>query len=240
MEKHTVSRLLGAPPGYVGYEEGGQLTEKVRRRPYSVVLLDEFEKAHPEVFSILLQVFDEGRLTDSWGHVVDFRNSVVILTSNLGTRKIKKDGGLGFHSRGDVFDYESMKEKVLNDVKRTFSPEFLNRLDEIIVFKPLTEDDIACIVDIMIGKLNLRIADKAISIALTEEVRDFLVKHGYDPEYGARPLRRTIQKYIEDPLSIELIEGKIQTGSEVEVYMENNKVAFRPLERDRMVVKSST
>ncbi len=240
MEKHTVSRLLGAPPGYVGYEEGGQLTEKVRRRPYSVVLLDEIEKAHPEVFGILLQVFDEGRLTDSWGHVVDFRNTVVIMTSNLGTRRIKKDGGLGFHARGNVFDYKSMKDKVMTDVKKLFNPEFLNRLDESIVFKPLTEEDILKIVDIMIGRLNLRLKSKGIRLTINDDVRAFLVQKGYDPEYGARPLRRTIQKYIEDPLSIEIIESSIRQNSDVEAQIEAGKIVFRSVEEDHMMAKTPT
>lgn len=240
MEKHAVSRLLGAPPGYVGYEEGGQLTEKVRRRPYSVVLLDEIEKAHPEVFGILLQVFDEGRLTDSWGHVVDFRNTVVILTSNLGTRRIRKDGGLGFQAQGNVFDYEKMKEKVLSEVKKTFNPEFLNRLDEIIVFRPLTEEDILKIVDIMINRLNQRLKEKNIRLTLTDEVRQFLTKKGYDPEYGARPLRRTIQRYIEDPLSIEIIEGTIRPNTEVEACWEKGRIVFRTVEQERLLLKSST
>lgn len=235
MEKYSVSRLLGAPPGYVGYEEGGQLTEKVRQRPYSVVLLDEIEKAHPDVFSLLLQVFDDGRLTDSWGHVVDFRNTVVILTSNIGTRRIKKGGTLGFHVGDEKIDYDKMKETVLGEVKKTFSPEFLNRVDDIIVFKPLDEDDILKIVDIMIKRLNNRLVEKKIKLYLTDEAKIFLVREGFDPEYGARPLRRTIQKYIEDHLSMKLISSEIPENVEVEGYIDGGEIKFRVMEQKVLV-----
>jgi len=227
MEKFSVSRLMGAPPGYVGYEEGGQLTEKVRQRPYSVVLLDEIEKAHPDVFSLLLQVFDDGRLTDSWGHVVDFRNTVMILTSNIGTRFLHKKGSLGFHSEKDEVSYEKMKEKVMTEVKKTFNPEFLNRIDEIIVFNSLNEEDIKKIVEILIGHLNERLSEKDITLDITEEVKDFLVMKGYDAEYGARPLRRAIQRYIEDPLSLKLIQGSIPDGSVVETVLGNQEIDFQ-------------
>ncbi|HQH11954.1 MAG TPA: ATP-dependent Clp protease ATP-binding subunit, partial [Candidatus Sumerlaeota bacterium] len=226
MEKFSVSRLVGAPPGYVGYEEGGQLTEKVRQKPYSVVLLDEIEKAHPDVFSLLLQVFDDGRLTDSWGHVVDFRNTVIILTSNVGTRRIMKKDSLGFQTEKEETTYEKMKEKVMIEVKKVFNPEFLNRIDETIVFKSLDEHDIKNIVEILIGQLNARIEKKNIRIEVTDEVKDFLVQKGYDPEYGARPLRRAIQKYIEDPLSLKMIEGGISEGSTIEISMADDEVAF--------------
>jgi ATP-dependent Clp protease ATP-binding subunit ClpC len=238
MEKYSVSRLLGAPPGYVGYEEGGQLTEKVRQRPYSVVLLDEIEKAHPEVYGILLQVFDDGRLTDSWGHVVDFRNTVIIMTSNIGTRRIRKGGGLGFHSPEDTVDYEAMKGKVLAEVKKTFNPEFLNRIDEIIVFKALTMEDIKKIVDIMIGYVNARLQDKNITLRISEDVADFLVGKGYDPEYGARPLRRQIQKYIEDSLSELLIEGTVPENCDIEAYLDNNEIRFHVVEKADVLVDS--
>ncbi|MDX1972701.1 MAG: AAA family ATPase, partial [Candidatus Sumerlaeia bacterium] len=214
MEKYSVSRLIGAPPGYVGYEEGGQLTEKVRQRPYSVVLLDEIEKAHPDVFSLLLQVLDDGRLTDSYGHVVDFRNTIIILTSNVGTRAIKK-GGLGFQSTQEVVDYDSMKSKVMVEVKKVFNPEFLNRLDEIVVFHSLTHDDINHIVDIMMVQLNKRLQDQKITLTLDEKVRLHLVEKGYDPEYGARPLRRVLQNNLEDPLSMMLIANEIGEGYQV-------------------------
>jgi len=226
MEKFSVSRLVGAPPGYVGYEEGGQLTEKVRQRPYSVVLLDEIEKAHPDIFGILLQVFDDGRLTDSWGHVVDFRNAVVILTSNVGTRRLMRKEGLGFQTEAEATTYEKMKEKVMIEVKKVFNPEFLNRIDEIMVFKSLTEKDIKRIVEIMNGKLNIRLQEKGIHVEMTEEVKDFLVTKGYDLEYGARPLRRAIQKYIEDPLSLMMIEGNIPEGSTIETVLVGNEIDF--------------
>ncbi len=222
MEKFAVSRLLGAPPGYVGYEEGGQLTEKVRQKPYSVVLLDEIEKAHPDVFSILLQVLDDGRLTDSWGHVVDFRNTVVILTSNVGTRRLKSGGTMGFNSMDSMMDHEAMKNKVFNELKRVFNPEFLNRLDEIVVFESLSPSDIRLIIDILVRDLNKRLHDQNTVIDLSEAAKDFLVEKGYDSEYGARPLRRAIQRYIEDPLSSLLIEGEIPHGSHLEADVAEN------------------
>lgn len=212
MEKYSVSRLLGAPPGYVGYEEGGQLTEKVRQKPYSVVLLDEIEKAHPDVFSLLLQVFDDGRLTDSWGHVVDFRNTVIIMTSNVGTKRIKKGGTLGFNSSDEAADYDAVKTKVLGAMKQLFNPEFINRIDETIVFKSLDRGDIENIVEIMMERVNKRISDKHVSITLSPEAKEFLVERGYDSEYGARPMRRTIQKYVEDPFSQLIIEGTVPEG----------------------------
>ncbi|MCX7717354.1 MAG: ATP-dependent Clp protease ATP-binding subunit [Candidatus Sumerlaeaceae bacterium] len=215
MEKYSVSRLLGAPPGYVGYEEGGQLTEKVRQKPYSVVLLDEIEKAHPDVFSLLLQVFDDGRLTDSWGHVVDFRNTVIIMTSNVGTKKIRKGGTLGFTAEGEFEDYEAIKSKVIGAMKQLFNPEFINRLDEIIVFRSLDREDIEKIVDIMLARVNKRLVDKHIRITLTPAAKQFLVEKGYDSEYGARPMRRAIQRYIEDPMSQLILEGSVPEGEVV-------------------------
>ncbi|MDK2971118.1 MAG: ATP-dependent Clp protease ATP-binding subunit ClpC [Candidatus Sumerlaeota bacterium] len=222
MEKYSVSRLLGAPPGYVGYEEGGQLTEKVRQRPYSVVLLDEIEKAHPDVFSLLLQVFDDGRLTDSWGHIVDFRNTVIILTSNAGTRRIKSSGTVGFQAQTEEIDYDKMRERVLTEVKKVFNPEFINRLDELVVFHPLTHGDIDQIIDIMMGRLNKRLEEKKFTLRLDPEVRTYLVNKGHDPEYGARPLRRVLQNYVEDPLSMMLISAEIPDGSEVVAHMEED------------------
>ncbi|MBX7247011.1 MAG: AAA family ATPase, partial [Candidatus Sumerlaeaceae bacterium] len=228
MEKYSVSRLLGAPPGYVGYEEGGQLTEKVRQKPYSVVLLDEIEKAHPDVFNLLLQVLDDGRLTDSWGHVVDFRNTVIIMTSNVGTRKLKKGGTLGFTSEDDE-DYEAVKTKVIGAMKQLFNPEFINRLDEIIVFKGLDRADIEKIVDIMMERVNKRLADKKISITFTAEAKQFLVEKGYDSEYGARPMRRAIQKYVEDPLSQLIIEAALPEGNVVvDLDTVKNELTFTP------------
>ncbi len=223
MEKYSVSRLLGAPPGYVGYEEGGQLTEKVRQKPYSVVLLDEIEKAHPDVFNLLLQIFDDGRLTDSWGHVVDFRNTVVILTSNVGTRLLRKTGSMGFHSGDQMMDYDKLKDKILSEVKKTFNPEFLNRIDEIIAFRSLAKEDIEKIVHIMIDRLNDRIADRGIAVSLDEAAKDFLVTKGYDSEYGARPMRRAIQRYIEDPIALLMIDGTVPDGSDVMVTVKSDE-----------------
>ncbi|HNM46894.1 MAG TPA: ATP-dependent Clp protease ATP-binding subunit, partial [Candidatus Sumerlaeota bacterium] len=232
MEKYSVSRLMGAPPGYVGYEEGGQLTEKVRQRPYAVVLLDEIEKAHPDVFSLLLQVFDDGRLTDSWGHVVNFRNTVIILTSNVGTKRLKQAKAMGFGaSDSEEENYDAMKEKVMGDVKKVFNPEFLNRLDEAIVFHPLTSDDITNILDIMMERVNKRLSDKNITLILGDEVKQHLAKEGYDPEYGARPLRRVIQRSIEDPLSSALISGDIPENCELTASLKEGEVIFTVTKR---------
>ncbi|MCX7625523.1 MAG: ATP-dependent Clp protease ATP-binding subunit, partial [Candidatus Sumerlaeaceae bacterium] len=215
MEKFSISRLLGAPPGYVGYEEGGQLTEQVRRRPYSVVLFDEIEKAHPDVFHLLLQVFDDGRLTDSWGHVVDFRNTVIIMTSNVGTKNLRKSGTLGFTSADEIQDYKTLKDKLLGAMRQVFTPEFINRIDETIVFKSLTRDDIGRIVEIMVNRLNDRLQSKGIRVRLTEAAKSFLVDKGYDSEYGARPMRRAVQRYVEDPLAQLVVEGRVSKGEVV-------------------------
>ncbi|MCG7410667.1 ATP-dependent protease ATP-binding subunit ClpC [Paenibacillus sp. ACRRX] len=218
MEKHSTSRLVGAPPGYVGYEEGGQLTEKVRRKPYSVVLLDEIEKAHPEVFNILLQVLEDGRLTDSKGRVVDFRNTLIILTSNVGAEAIKRNSTLGFTAIDDnARDYNNMKDKVMVELKKSFRPEFLNRIDEIIVFHSLDEKHISEIVSLMADDLRKRLNEQDIHFSLTDEAKKFLAKEGYDPAYGARPLRRAIQKHIEDKLSEELLRGHINKGDYVTI-----------------------
>ncbi len=216
-EKHTVSRLFGSPPGYVGYEEGGQLTEKVRRRPFSVVLFDEVEKAHPEIFNSLLQVLEDGRLTDSQGRMVDFKNTVIIMTTNLGTRDISK-GSLGFSAGPDSrSDYDRMKSKVTDELKQHFRPEFLNRVDEVIVFPQLTKDEIVQIVDLEIAKLDLRLKDKDMGIELTPAAKELLAKRGYDPVLGARPLRRTIQREIEDVLSEKILFGELKAGEIVVV-----------------------
>ena len=218
MEKFSVSRLVGAPPGYVGYEEGGQLTEKVRRKPYSVVLLDEIEKAHPDVFNILLQVLDDGVLTDGLGRRVDFRNTILIMTSNIGVRDLKDFGaGIGFatQARKDNKD-EIIKSTIQNALKKTFSPEFLNRLDDVIIFNTLERNHLHKIIDISLGKLFKRIADLGYSVALTEKAKDFLSDKGYDPQYGARPLNRAIQKYLEDPVAEEILKGEILKGDEIE------------------------
>jgi len=219
-EKHTVSRLIGAPPGYVGYEEGGQLTEAVRRRPYRVILLDEIEKAHPEVFNSLLQILDDGRLTDGHGRTVDFKNTIVIMTSNTGVELIKRDMTIGFttlkeEAKTRKQNYEQMKAKVTEAVKKTFRPEFLNRIDEIIVFHELTEEQLRSIVDLMVKDLQKRLADRRLDVELTEEAKSWLAKEGYDPVYGARPLRRAIERYVENPLSTKLLRGEFSPGDTI-------------------------
>ncbi len=232
MEKFAVSRLIGAPPGYVGHEEGGQLTEAVRRNPYCVVLLDEVEKAHPEVFNILLQVMEDGRLTDSQGHVVDFRNTVIIMTSNVGVRPLEEERGIGFRevefNPDDPKAYEAMKNKMLSEMKKLFRPEFLNRVDEVIVFHHLTKEEIHKIVDLMIDRLNEQAARSRIHIEITDAVRNYLAKEGYAPDMGARPLRRAVQKYIEDPLSEEVLLGRFEEGDTVIVDLdESGHILFR-------------
>jgi ATP-dependent Clp protease ATP-binding subunit ClpC len=214
MEKFSVSRLVGAPPGYVGYEEGGQLTEKVRRKPYSVVLLDEIEKAHPDVFNILLQVLDEGILTDGLGRKVDFRNTIIIMTSNIGVRDLKDFGsGIGFATQAKQdSEEEQMKATIKKSLKKAFSPEFLNRLDDVIVFNSLSRDHIHQIIDITLGDLFARVKELGYNIELTEKAKDFLSEKGYDPQYGARPLNRAIQKYLEDPVAEEILKGELSEG----------------------------
>ena len=229
MEKFSVSRLLGAPPGYVGYEEGGFLTEKVRRRPYSVVLFDEIEKAHPDVFNMLLQVLDDGRLTDSLGHVVDFKNTILIMTSNLGTQLIGKRVSPGFLSGADDDNYDRMKDRVLDELKRSFRPEFVNRIDEVIVFHSLLESHIKGIVSLMIERVNKQLDERGIRVELTPEAEILLIRKGYDQIYGARQLRRTIQKHIEDPLAESIVAGRIQDGAQIEIRAEGEEFAFAPL-----------
>jgi ATP-dependent Clp protease ATP-binding subunit ClpC len=220
-EKHTVSRLFGSPPGYVGYEEGGQLTEKVRRKPFSVVLFDEVEKAHPDIFNSLLQILEEGRLTDSQGRVVDFKNTVIIMTTNLGTRDISKGVSLGFNQAGDAAgSYDRMKNKVQEELKQHFRPEFLNRVDEVIVFPPLTQEQIIAMVDNMIAAVELRLHDRDMSIELTQAAKDLLAKRGFDPVLGARPLRRTVQREIEDVLAEKMLYGEVGPGQIVLVDVE--------------------
>ena len=227
MEKHSVSRLVGSPPGYVGYDEGGQLTTAVRQRPYSVVLFDEIEKAHPDVFNILLQILEEGRLTDSQGRVVDFRNTVIIMTSNVGAREITATTPLGFTSSANGgMDDKEMKQRVMGEVKKLFRPEFLNRIDEVIVFKSLTEEEIVKIVDLMIADLRERLIEQNMTINLTPEASRFVAKEGTDLSFGARPLRRAIQRLIEDPLSEQLLEGRWSSGSVIDVDVEDDKLVF--------------
>jgi len=231
MEKFSVSRLIGAPPGYVGYEDSGTLTKAVRRKPYSVVLLDEIEKAHPDVFNILLQVLDEGHLTDNYGRMIDFKNTVVIMTSNVGARDMVKGKTLGFAQPDTRATFERMAEKVREEINKVFNPEFLNRLDDVIVFHPLTREHIAKIVQILVREVQNRLGDEELLLRLTAAASDFLVEHGYDEHYGARPLKRAIQKFVEDPLSEKILVGEFQRGEEVEVDVAPDKarLAFRAL-----------
>ena len=231
MEKFSVSRLIGAPPGYVGYEDSGTLTKAVRRKPYSVVLLDEIEKAHPDVFNILLQVLDEGHLTDNYGRVIDFKNTVVIMTSNVGARDITKSRTMGFAAPDGRNAFERMAEKVKEEMTHVFNPEFLNRLDDVIVFHPLSESDIGQIVSILLREVQKRLGDEELTLKLTEAGSAFLVKNGFDEKFGARPLKRSIQKYIEDPLSEKILVGEFAKGDEIEVDIapSGDKLDFRVL-----------
>jgi len=226
MEKFAISRLIGAPPGYVGYEEGGQLTEKVRRKPYSVVLLDEIEKAHPDVFNLLLQILDAGTLTDSFGRKVNFKDTVVIMTSNMGAREIEKGKSMGFQKTGEGAVYEQMKERLLEELKKTFNPELLNRLDEVIVFHSLSREDMMKIVDILIQEFNQRLKQKKLTFKLTKEAKELLAEKGYDPSFGARPLKRVIRRLIEDPLAEGILDGDVVDGAEIEVGREGNELSF--------------
>jgi ATP-dependent Clp protease ATP-binding subunit ClpC len=232
MEKFSVSRLIGAPPGYVGYEDSGTLTKAVRRKPYSVVLLDEIEKAHPDVFNILLQVLDEGHLTDNYGRVIDFKNTVVIMTSNVGARDITKGKQLGFSAPDARASFERMAEKVKEELQHVFNPEFLNRLDDTIVFHPLEKEHIAQIVAILLRDVQKRLSEEELTLKLTDAASDFLVSHGYDEHYGARPLKRAIQRYVEDPLSEKILLGDFARGDEIEVDaspVDKEKLEFRVL-----------
>src|SRR5213594_1189073 len=231
MEKFSVSRLIGAPPGYVGYEDSGTLTKSVRRKPYSVVLLDEIEKAHPDVFNILLQVLDEGHLTDNYGRVIDFKNTVVIMTSNVGARDMVKGKALGFSQPDSRATFEKLAEKVKEEINKTFNPEFLNRLDDVIVFHPLTREHITLIVAILARDVQKRLGEEELTLRLTQAATDFLVDHGYDEHYGARPLKRAIQKFVEDPLSEKILVGDFAKGDEIEVDVapDKERLAFRAL-----------
>jgi ATP-dependent Clp protease ATP-binding subunit ClpC len=230
MEKFAVSRLIGAPPGYVGHEEGGQLTEKIRRKPYSVILLDEIEKAHPEVFNILLQVLDDGQLTDSLGRKVSFKNCVIIMTSNTGSRQLKDFGtGVGFSTKSkEETKSEDSKAVIEKQLKKTFAPEFLNRIDDVITFNSLSKDDINKIIDIEVDKLVERVSQLEYALTLTDTAKDYIAGKGYDPEYGARPLKRAIQKYVEDPITEEIISSNPEKGSTL--------VLDYNLEEDKMIV----
>src|SRR5207245_2255059 len=230
-ERHTVSRLVGAPPGYVGSQDGRQLTEQVRRRPYCVVLLDEIEKAHPEIFNVLLQILEDGRLTDAQGRTVDFKNCVIIMTSNVGAPQIQRESGFGFRGvererqEADAA-YDRMKTHVMEELRRTFRPEFLNRVDEIIVFRPLSREQIKSIVNILMDRIRREIRGQGMSLTMTEAARDLLAGEGYDPQYGARPLRRAIQRLVEDPLSDDMLRGKFHSGDAIVLDAREGTVIF--------------
>ena len=226
MEKFASSRLVGSPPGYVGFEEGGQLTEQVRRRPYSVVLFDEIEKAHPDVSNMLLQILEEGKLTDSQGRTVDFRNTIILLTSNVGAESAKRSKSIGFNNSDEDVDYEKMKELIMDEAKKAFRPEFLNRLDDVIVFHALDKQALMKILDLEIGKVVERLEKKDINLVLDEKARDFLVEKGHDPEYGARPMRRAVERFMEDPLAEEILRGKLVEGQPIQVSADEDKLTF--------------
>ena len=226
MEKFNVSRLIGSPPGYVGYEEGGQLTEQVRRKPYSVVLFDEIEKAHPDVWNMLLQILEEGKLTDNVGRVVNFRNTIILMTSNLGSDTIKRQTTMGFSPISDETSYEKMREKIIDEAKKTFRPEFLNRLDDVIVFRALTKPDLIEILNLEMRKVVNRLKARNIVLELDEKARDFLVERGYDPQYGARPMRRSVERFLEDPLAEEILRGNLHEGEPIHVTFDKDRLAF--------------
>jgi ATP-dependent Clp protease ATP-binding subunit ClpC len=232
MERHTVSRLVGAPPGYVGYEEAGQLTEALRRRPYSIVVFDEIEKAHPEAHNMLLQIMEEGHLSDARGHKVDFRNAIIVMTTNVGAEMIKRQGSLGFSLKKDQatdekLSYEDMRKKLMESLRRVFRPEFINRLDSVIVFRSLNREDIQQIVNLELNKVAVRLEDHCITLAALPEALDKLAELGYDPEMGARPLRRVIQQKVEDPLSDALLLGEFEDGDAVEVAVADDEIVLR-------------
>jgi ATP-dependent Clp protease ATP-binding subunit ClpC len=240
MEKFTASRLIGSPPGYVGYEEGGQLSEAVRRRPYSVVLFDEIEKAHPDVMHLLLQILEDGKVTDSLGRKIDFRNTIIIMTSNVGADLIRRQTTMGFGAPKDSQDYETMRDKILEETKRVFKPEFLNRLDEIIVFRTLSKPDLLKIVDLEVDKVKRRLKLKEIEIVLDEPAHEFVINKGYDPTYGARPMRRAVERYLEDPLAEELLKGTVKAGDIVEVTVAgDDKLAFHVAEPQSTAASAS-
>ncbi len=226
MERFNVSKLTGAPPGYVGYEEGGQLTEKVRKKPYSVILFDEIEKAHPDVFNILLQVLDEGVLTDSFGRRVDFRNTVIIMTSNVGARIIEKSTPLGFQRNELIEVYENIKDNVLSELRKTFNPEFLNRIDEVVVFHPLDKGHLISIIDLLIEETNMQLIEQELVIEVSQEVKEWILDQYYKPAYGARPMRRAVQKMIEDPLSEEILKGRFKGANKIKVLLEAGVPVF--------------
>jgi ATP-dependent Clp protease ATP-binding subunit ClpC len=226
MEKFTVSRLVGSPPGYVGYDEGGQLTEQVRRRPYSVVLFDEVEKAHPDVLNMLLQILEEGQLTDSLGRKVDFRNTIIIMTSNIGADLIRRQTSLGFGAASEDATYDKMKEKILQEAKKVLKPEFMNRLDDLVVFRQLTKDHMAMIVELEVQKVAARLKPRGFELLLTDAAKKLLVEKGWDEEYGARPLRRAVEKYLEDELAESILRGELVANIPVTVNAADDKLVF--------------
>ena len=221
MEKHSVARLIGAPPGYVGYDEGGQLTEAVRRKPYSVVLFDEIEKAHPDVFNVLLQVLDDGRITDSKGKTVDFKNTILIMTSNIGSSYLLE----GIDENGEI--KEEAKKRVLEELRMHFRPEFLNRLDETIMFKPLTRKNIGSIIDLLVAELNERLADKELKLAISDKAKDYILEHGYDPVYGARPLKRYLQKNVDTLVAKLILSGNVSVGDTITIDVEDGRLVAK-------------
>ncbi|VAX17981.1 ATP-dependent Clp protease ATP-binding subunit ClpA [hydrothermal vent metagenome] len=233
MEKFAASKLVGAPPGYVGYEEGGQLTERVRRRPYAVVLLDEIEKAHADIYHMLLQIMDEGKLTDSYGRAVSFKNVILIMTSNLSARIIEKGSTIGFQPIDDEYSHKRMKDGIKTELKRTFNPEFLNRIDEIVTFRKLDKKVIEKIFNIQLDELGLRLKEEGLSLEIDKDARQFIIDEGYDPQYGARHLKRTLQRLIENPISEEMLFGRFKRGSHVVGAFENGKLVFT--EKDTVV-----
>jgi ATP-dependent Clp protease ATP-binding subunit ClpB len=225
MEKHSVARMIGAPPGYVGYEEGGQLTEAVRRRPYSVLLFDEIEKAHPDVFNVLLQILDDGRLTDSQGRLVDFRNTVIIMTSNIGSQYIVDAG-----AQHDSLGWEKVEQRVRDELRNHFRPEFLNRVDDIIVFRQLSREDLIQIVDLQLERLERTLAQRHITLDVTPEAKSLIAAEGYDPVYGARPLKRVIQRLLQNPIALQLLEGNFHEGDTIRVERKGNALRFERIE----------
>jgi ATP-dependent Clp protease ATP-binding subunit ClpC len=217
MEKHAVSRMIGSPPGYVGHEEGGQLTEAIRRKPYSVILFDEIEKAHPDVAQILLQILEDGRLTDSLGRKVDFRNTILIMTSNVGAHILQRNSSLGFSTGNSEDDFDNTKDKIMDEAKKSFKPEFLNRLTEIVIFRPLVKESMRAIVDLELKKVTDRLKEKKLKLLVSDQVKEFLIEKGYDNKLGARPLRRAVEKYLEDSLAEEVLSGSLRKNKTIHV-----------------------
>jgi len=227
MEKHAVSKLIGSPPGYVGHEEGGQLTERIRRQPYSLILFDEIEKAHPDVANLLLQILEDGQLTDAYGNLVDFRNTLVLMTSNIGSKLVLRGGRMGFGEGNAQESFQKLEEEILAELRRTFSPEFINRIDEVIVFNPLGENELRSIVDILMEDVNLTLSERGLKVEVSTEAKEWLLhKAGVEPSTGARPLRRTIQRHIQDPVSEILITQHGEPIARIEVELENGELAF--------------